>query len=183
MAKKKSIILQQELLAKRQPFGDEVMLLPGTKMKVLGKVDDAYTIEVNGDVYKIDGHVLDGLLAKDKASVQKKTVTANVPKDLEEKVWEQLRTCYDPEIPVNIVDLGFIYGVDIKPLADATYAVDIRMTLTTPGCSMAFVIVDEIKYRLLSLAGISKVEVEFVFDPPWDQSMISMQAKLDLGIL
>jgi len=101
-----------------------------------------------------------------------------------DKIWEALKLCYDPEIPVNVVDLGFIYGVEVK-LSDnkpKPYDAFIRMTLTTPACAMGTIIVDEIKARVSALEEINAVNVELVFDPPWDRSMISMRAKLELGI-
>jgi metal-sulfur cluster biosynthetic enzyme len=97
---------------------------------------------------------------------------------IEDRIWLALRTCYDPELPVNIVDLGLIYGIEIQESK-----VKVRMTLTSPACAMGQIIVSDVKNRLLSLPEIKDVEVEMVFDPPWDLSMMSEQAKLDLGIL
>lgn len=102
-----------------------------------------------------------------------------------EQVWAQLKLCYDPEIPVNIVDLGFIYGIEAQPAAanSGKYDVNIRMTLTTPGCAMGGFIMEEARNRVLSIPDVNDVKIDLVFDPPWDRSMISMQAKLELGIV
>ncbi|MFA6408908.1 MAG: iron-sulfur cluster assembly protein [Gammaproteobacteria bacterium] len=121
--------------------------------------------------------------------MQPKTKKTRVSRDaihrvsLCDKIWEALKLCYDPEIPVNVVDLGFIYGVEVKPSEQTKpYDAFIRMTLTTPACAMGTFIVDEIKARVGALEEINAVNVELVFDPPWNRSMISMRAKLELGI-
>lgn len=103
-------------------------------------------------------------------------------KDLEEKIWDQLRLCYDYEIPVNIVELGLIYEVKITEVSDGKQA-DIRMTFTSPMCPMADVIKSDIEKRVLTVPGIKKVNLEFVWDPPWDPSRMSEAAKLQLGLL
>ena len=105
---------------------------------------------------------------------------------LEEQVWEQLKLCYDPEIPVNIVDLGLVYGVNVQKIeneAKEQHAANIRMTLTTLGCSMGAFITEEVRYRVSSLPQINKVNIELTFDPPWDRSMMSTEAKLALGLI
>jgi probable FeS assembly SUF system protein SufT len=100
---------------------------------------------------------------------------------IEEAVWRELRTVFDPEIPVNIVDLGLIYGCSILPLAASGHRVEIRMTLTAPGCAMADVIKAEVERKLAQIPGVSEVRVAVVFDPPWDKSRMSEAAKLQLG--
>ena len=103
---------------------------------------------------------------------------------LEDKIWSALRACYDPEIPVNVVDLGLIYSIEVQEdIEQGQNKVKVRMTLTSPSCGMGTIIISDVKNRLLSLSEINNVEIEMVFDPPWDRSMMSDQAKLDLGIL
>ena len=114
---------------------------------------------------------------------QEEPVQADILSSLESDVWEKLKLCYDPEIPVNIVDLGLIYGVAVIQCEEGNYIANIRMTLTTPGCAMVNFIIDEVKGRVATIPKITEVNVELTFDPPWDRSMISMQAKLALGIL
>ena len=113
------------------------------------------------------------------------TLVGNENTTLENKAWAALRTCYDPEIPVNIVDLGLIYGIDITTDNDDKdkFNITIRMTLTAPGCGMGPVIAEDAKQKVLSLPEVKSVEIEMVFDPPWDRSMMSEQAKLELGLL
>ena len=102
---------------------------------------------------------------------------------LEKEIWNQLRTCYDPEIPVNIVDLGLIYDCHLTPLGANSYKADVKMTLTAPGCGMGPMLPQDVQNKLLSLEGVDDVAVELVWDPPWHQSMMSEAAKLQLGLL
>jgi metal-sulfur cluster biosynthetic enzyme len=120
---------------------------------------------------------------------KKKSKNKSTVSNIKEHILEQLKLCYDPEIPVNVVDLGLIYDINVKPLTKSrvnsgkTYQANIRMTLTTPGCAMGDFIIEEIKNRAATVPCVGKVEIELVFDPPWDRSKMSMQAKLELGIL
>ena len=119
-------------------------------------------------------------------SNESQDILANSRKsELEKQVWDAIRLCYDPEIPVNIADLGLIYGIELTPFENSTseYEVTIRMTLTTAGCPMSDYIIDEVKNRVGSLPFVKRVNVNLVFDPPWDRTMMSMQAKLELGML
>ena len=102
---------------------------------------------------------------------------------VEDKVWTQLKTCFDPEIPVNIADLGLIYACNLSPLGKEEFHVDITMTLTAPGCGMGPVLAEDVKQKILSIPRIKQAEVEFVFEPPWDRSKMSEAAKLQLGLL
>jgi probable FeS assembly SUF system protein SufT len=109
---------------------------------------------------------------------------APVPQDqLEKEIWNQLRSCYDPEIPVNVVDLGLIYDCHITPLPAGSHRVDVKMTLTAPGCGMGPTLAQDVQNKVLSLEGVDDVAVELVWDPPWNQGMMTEQAKLQLGLL
>lgn len=101
----------------------------------------------------------------------------------EELLWRQLRNCFDPEIPCNIVELGLIYGVQARPLPDGSQAVHVRMTLTAPGCSMGGMIVQDVQNRMLGVPGVSEAEVEVVWDPPWSPAMMTEAARLQLGLV
>jgi probable FeS assembly SUF system protein SufT len=96
-------------------------------------------------------------------------------------VWDQLRTVYDPEIPVNIVDLGLVYKCESKPLPDGGYRVDVQMTMTAPGCGMGGVLKEDIRHKVLGLSGVKEADVEVVWEPPWDPSRMSEAARLQLG--
>ena len=101
--------------------------------------------------------------------------------DLEEQVWTALKTCYDPEIPVNIVDLGLVYSMEISP-GDPGNRVDVKMTLTAPGCGMGTSIAADARYKILALPGVADADVELVWDPPWNPQMISDEGKQRLGM-
>ncbi len=103
--------------------------------------------------------------------------------DIRNVVWDQMRTVYDPEIPVNIVDLGLIYECDVEPHGDATYDVGIKMTVTAPGCGMGEILVADVKEKVERIPGVRGAQVDLVFDPPWHQSMMSDAARLQTGML
>ena len=103
---------------------------------------------------------------------------------MQEAVWEQLRTCYDPEIPVSIVDLGLIYECTLTPIEEPgnNWSVHVRMTLTAPGCGMGDYLAQEVGQKLLTIPGVTEAEVELVWDPPWEREMMSEAARLELGM-
>ena len=102
---------------------------------------------------------------------------------LQDKMIEALRTCYDPEIPVNIVDLGLVYDLQITPRPDGGHRVEVKMTLTAPGCGMGPALAQDVQNKLLSLDPIDEANVELVWDPPWNQGMMTEAAKLQLGLM
>jgi metal-sulfur cluster biosynthetic enzyme len=97
-------------------------------------------------------------------------------------VWEQLKTCYDPEIPVNIVDLGLVYAMEVAPLDGGAKRVDVKMTLTAQGCGMGASIAIDARQKLLSLPGVAEANVDLVWDPPWTPQMISPEGRERLGL-
>lgn len=103
--------------------------------------------------------------------------------DVEKLVWKQLRTCFDPEIPINVVELGLIYECDVVPLPDRQRRVDVKMTLTAPGCGMGDVLVEDVRSKLELIPTVAEADVELVFDPPWNQNMMSESARLETGML
>lgn len=178
---KEIIILNRDCPALLVPSGARIMLHDGTEVTITQSLGSSYTVSVYGNLARIDGKDADAL---------GKTPTNpldDLPDDasIEDKVWMQLKSVFDPEIPVNIVDLGLVYRCQVQPdLEDNTgYHVKIEMTLTAPGCGMGPVIAHDAKQKVLSIPAIKTAEVEIVFDPPWDQSMMSDIAKLELGML
>ena len=127
-----------------------------------------------------------GALTKDGVAVAAggpaASTTPSGPAD-EKLIWEELKACYDPEIPVNIVDLGLVYDVKQTPLPSGNSRVDVKMTLTAPGCGMGPTLAQDVQNKVLSLEGVDDVAVELVWDPPWNQGMMTEQAKLQLGLL
>ncbi len=103
--------------------------------------------------------------------------------NIEEMVMDQLMTCYDPEVPVNIVDLGLIYRCHVKPADSGGYNVDIQMTLTSPGCQLGAVLVNDVEAKIKKIAGVKNVYVDLVFEPPWDSNRMTEAAKLELDMM
>lgn len=162
------------------PFGSSVTLPKDTEVTITQSLGGTYTITTPGAMYRLENKDADALGLENTNLIFNLAENENIA--LEDKIWNMLRTCYDPEIPVNIVDLGLIYGVDIASCDDNKSNVIIRMTLTAPGCGMGPIIAQDAKTKILSLPEVHTAEIEFVFDPPWDRSMMSEQAKLELGL-
>ncbi|MDQ6975156.1 MAG: putative Fe-S cluster assembly protein SufT [Mariprofundaceae bacterium] len=168
------------------PMGTPVVVPEGSLVRVTQELGDFFTIGVNGNLVRIENHDADalGMHAKEKTAVgdsdlQQKTVDGPVNED---NIWDALKTCYDPEIPVNIVELGLIYNVHCVDTDEGGNAVEITMTLTAAGCGMGPFLIDDIRNKLLAVKNVTDVHVELVFDPPWDRAMMSELAKLQLGM-
>jgi len=173
------IMLRRDTPALMVPSGAQIILHQGTEVTITQALGSSYTVNVFGNLARIDAKDADALGLKAKSPLE------DLPSDasLEDKCMTMLKTVYDPEIPVNIVDLGLIYNCEVKEREDGTFYVWIDMTLTAPGCGMGPVIADDAKTRVLTIPEVSDVHVEIVFDPPWDQSMMSDAARLQLGML
>lgn len=175
-----TVKLKRDCVAIQVPFGNEITLCQNTEVTITQDLGGTYTVTSNGNMYRIENHNADAL---------GKTPLTFLPADaenksLEDKIWAVLRTCFDPEIPVNIVDLGLVYGVDISPADEnQKHTVVIRMTLTAPGCGMGPIIAADAERKVASLPEVKSAHIEMVFDPPWDRSMLSDQAKLTLGLM
>lgn len=180
MDKQEVIILNRDCFAMMVPSGARIMLHQGTEVMLTQALGTSFTVNVYGNLARIDSKDADAL------GKEVQDPLADLPEGatLEEKIWSQLKTVFDPEIPINIVDLGLVYKCDILALEenDKAYQVYIVMTLTAPGCGMGPVIVEDAKSRVLMIPEVSEVEIELVFDPPWDRSMMSEAAQLELGM-
>lgn len=182
MSSSNSVTLARDVEAVMIPVGDRVTLKQGEQAQITQTLGGSYTVIVNGNMFRIEGKDADALGFE----VAAKPASIGVPvsqEQLEKEVWNQLRSCYDPEIPVNIVDLGLVYDCHITPLPAGNFRVDVKMTLTAPGCGMGPMIAQDVQNKLLSLEGVDDVAVELVWDPPWNQAMLTEQAKLQLGLL
>ncbi|MFN3234167.1 MAG: putative Fe-S cluster assembly protein SufT [Gammaproteobacteria bacterium] len=169
------------------PLGTPMSIPTGTPVQVMQTLGGHITVNVNGNLARIDRKDVDALgIDLDQLEIakpKKKKVSGPVGSVNEEAIWEQLKQCYDPEIPVNIVDLGLIYECKITPIGkNEGNRVDIKMTLTAPGCGMGPVLAEDVKERALEVENVTEVNVELVFDPPWDREMMSDVAKLELGL-
>ena len=184
MDENKPIILNRDCDAILIPVGTPLNLSEGTAVLVTQALGGSYTVNVNGNLARIDAKNADAL----GFDVENSTV-ADTKKEIigdgtvnEQSVWDQLKTCYDPEIPINIVELGLIYQCDITPLGADGNRIDITMTLTSPGCGMGDYLADDIRSKILALPNVAKVNVDVTFEPPWSYDMMSEAAKLETGM-
>jgi probable FeS assembly SUF system protein SufT len=176
------ITLGRDVEAAVVPIGTKVTLQKGEQAYITQSLGGTYTVIVNGNMFRIENKDADALGFQ--REVKPASTGAPVSQEhLEKEIWNQLRSCYDPEIPVNIVDLGLIYDCHISPLAPGSHKVDVKMTLTAPGCGMGPMLAQDVQNRLLGLEGVDDVSVELVWDPPWNQAMMTEAAKLQLGIM
>ncbi len=165
------------------PAGTKVTLLKGEQAYVTQSLGGSYTVIVNGNMFRIGGQDADALGME---VAKQPTTTTSGPmtqEQVEKQVWDLLKTCYDPEIPVNIVDLGLIYDCHIESIGNNEYKVAVKMTLTAPGCGMGPVLQQDVQNKLLGIDPVQDVQVELVWDPPWNQGMLTEAAKLQLGLM
>ena len=174
---KESIRLLRDVDAFVVPSGDEVKLLAGNLVQITQALGGNYTVLINGNMVQITSENADALGLE----IQEETL-GNSGGNLEQQVWDQLKTCYDPEIPVNIVELGLIYDLNIKE-SDTGQKINIKMTLTAPGCGMGPVIADEVERKVNGIEGVESVNVELVWEPMGARDMMSESAQLELGML
>src|SRR5258708_23836589 len=175
------IALARDVDAAMIPVGTKVTLQKGEQAHITQSLGGSYTVIVNGNMFRIEGKDSDAL-GIEQAAKPSGTGAPVTQEHLEKEIWNQLRSCYDPEIPVNVVDLGLIYDCHISPMAPGSHRVDVKMTLTAAGCGMGPMLAQDVQNRLLGLEGVDDVAVELVWDPPWNQSMISEAGKLQLGL-
>ena len=175
------VTLSRDVKAVIIPAGEELLLREGTSGFITQALGGSFTVYVEGNLFRIAGIDADAL-------GKEPTTAPKVPEnptdaDIENVIWEQLRTCYDPEIPVNIVDLGLIYRCEIRSLGNGQRSVDVDMTLTAPGCGMGDILVQDAQEKIAIVPTVAEVRVQLVFDPPWNQTMMSEEARLQTGLL
>lgn len=167
------------------PSGERVTVPAGTEVRVLQTLGGNVTVQGDyGQLMRIDEKDVEVLgadyLAQNPKAEEPRAEAAEGTFD-EQRIWEQLRTVYDPEIPVNIVELGLVYGCKATPLPEGGHRVEIQMTLTAPGCGMGPVLVEDVRQKVSSLSGVKEADVQLVWEPPWEQSRMSDVARLELG--
>jgi probable FeS assembly SUF system protein SufT len=168
------------------PSGEKVNLQAGTEVTITQSLGGSYTLAALGRLVRLDSKDVDalGIQTAELAPAPSAPVPAAKTGPVDENlIWNQLRTCYDPEIPVNIVDLGLIYDLHIAPQPNGDNLVEMKMTLTAPGCGMGPMIVEDAQNKILGVPGVTEVKIELLFDPPWNQAMMSESAKLELGLM
>src|SRR5579884_559611 len=181
------VMLKRDVEASVVPVGTKVTLQAGNEAYITQSLGGTYTVIVNGNMFRIDGKDADalGLEATAAKPVSATPAAPMTHEQVEKEVWAQMRTCYDPEIPVNIVDLGLVYDCKIEPIPGAqdSYRVDVKMTLTAPGCGMGPTLQQDVQNKLLCIEAVDDVNVELVWEPQWNQGMLTEAAKLQLGLL
>lgn len=189
-------ILARDVDATVVPSGDAAFLPAGTKVNITHRLGGNFTVVCDVGMFRILGKDADALGETQEsvagASAGETTAfgsygTAEHPGHVgepdKEALWEALRQVYDPEIPVDIVNLGLIYKLEVLPLENERYSVQVAMTLTAPGCGMGPIMAEDARNRLLTVPGVNEARVEIVFEPPWTQDMISEEGKMELGLI
>ena len=162
------------------PLGDRVTIPAGTVGYITQALGGSFTVFVDGNLFRIAGVDADAI---GKQPIMPPSLPDDASEeDVERLLWDQMKTVYDPEIPVNIVDLGLVYRCEMRPDDTGGHAVDVAMTLTAPGCGMGDILVDDVRAKLELVPTISQVNVELTFDPPWNHSMMSEVARLETGM-
>ncbi len=163
------------------PQGEKVTLPAGSVGYITQALGGSFTVFVEGNLFRIAGEDADALGKDPPIALQ---LEDDADDDaVEVLVWKQLRTCFDPEIPINVVELGLVYDCDIERLEDGSRKVNIKMTLTAPACGMGDILVEDVRTKVERVPTVSEADVDLVFDPPWNQSMMSDAARLETGML
>ena len=168
--------VNREVHAVIVPAGVEVTLKPGQSGYITQALGGSFTVYMEGNLFRISGEDADAI---GKEPVKSPELPPNATEDdVRELAWAQMRTCYDPEIPINIVDLGLVYDCTVLVNEDGTRTVEVRLTLTAPGCGMGEVLVQDVKEKVERIPTVRAADVQLVFDPPWDRSMMSEAARV-----
>ena len=180
MSHQSSATTTRDVEVTRIPSGERITLATGTEVLITQALGGSFTILVpsQAGLYRIEGQDADAI-------GQQATSGSETPidGDLEQAAWDQLKTCYDPEIPVNIVDLGLVYSLSVKPHQEGGSEVNVQMTLTAPGCGMGPILASEARQKILTLDGVTDANVDLVWDPPWTPDRISEEGKQKLGMI
>lgn len=178
---REDVLVRRTMMVEAIPSGAPIELQAGQLAQITQALGGSFTLLVEGQLTRLKGVDADAI---GKTLPQAAPVPTEVhDADVEPLVWDALRTCYDPEIPVNIVELGLIYRCVLEPLeGDTKVRVVIDMTLTAPGCGMGEAIANEVCDKVLALPRVGEITVNMVFDPPWNRSMMSEAALLSLGL-
>jgi probable FeS assembly SUF system protein SufT len=180
-------IVSRDTPATIVPYGDEVVIPEGTPVTITHRLGGNFTVTWQGGMAQINGRHADAIgeeVTEESIPSENASAEAHVGPPDDDKVWEALKKVYDPEIPVNIVDLGLIYTMQVVQEPDSgEYHVRVDMTLTAPGCGMGPAIAQDAKYKVEQVPGVTTAHVDIVWDPPWHQDMISEEGKMELGLL
>jgi probable FeS assembly SUF system protein SufT len=181
---REEVVVSRTVEAVMIPSGERVLVPQGAKATITQALGGTYTLITDrGLMVRVSGGEVEAIGKTPVEVPQVAEASELTQQKLEDMVWDQLRTCFDPEIPVNIVDLGLVYLCDLQDHEGGGYDVKIKMTLTAPGCGMGPVLASDVKSKVESLPEVKNADVEVVFDPVWDRSMMSDAAKLQLGMM
>jgi probable FeS assembly SUF system protein SufT len=179
-AQNEPVTLERDCDAVLIPMGEKVTLPKGTSGFITQALGGSFTIYIEGNLFRVAGIDAD---AVGKEPIKPPAVPDDASdEDIESVIWDQMRTCFDPEIPINIVDLGLVYSCDIEGSANGGRNVRIKMTLTAPGCGMGPILMEDVKEKLEIIPTVERADVELVFDPPWSTAMMTDEAKLQAGL-
>jgi probable FeS assembly SUF system protein SufT len=174
-------IVTREVEATAIPYGDKITLPAGSPVIITQSLGGAYTlVTMQGYMVRLDSKDADAIGKEVQAGP---TAEEAASKPLQELAWDQLKTCYDPEIPVNIVELGLVHSCEVSELPEGGSKVAVRFTLTAPGCGMGDILRQDIERKVQALPGVKEADVQLQLEPPWDQSRMSEAAKLQLGLM
>lgn len=175
------IALTRQCTAVLIPQGTNITLEVGTQVFITQALGGSVTVNVNGNLARISAQDVDALgMETGQHDGQEASISDGIVD--ESLVWDQLRTCYDPEIPINIVELGLIYRCEVVPLPEHGNRIEIDMTLTAPGCGMGPILVDDVAAKVRQIPHVTDVKVDLTFDPPWNSEMMSEAARLQTGM-
>jgi len=178
---KESRTLSRDIEVAAIPYGDRMPLAAGSTVVVTQALGGSYTVMTDrGYMVRVEGKDADAI---GETRVEAPSEAALPNKPVQELAWDQLKTCFDPEIPVNIVDLGLVYECTVSPLESGGNKATVKFTLTAPGCGMGDYLKADVQQKLLSVPGIKDADVEVVLEPVWNQSMMSEAARLQLGLM
>ena len=177
------VIIERDLEASVVPSGTRVTLEKGETAAITQSLGGTFTVIVNGNMFRIEGKDADAISQEVQLTPAEQSDTVKNTEDLEKLLWDQMKTCYDPEIPVNIVDLGLIYDCHLEELEPGSHKASVKMTLTAPGCGMGPAIQADVENKILCVETIDEVDVELVWEPQWSRDMMTEAARLELGMM
>ena len=175
------VVIQREVDAVMVPSGQPIKLAMGLAGYITQALGGSFTLYIEGNLYRLAGEQADAI---GKEPIRAPELPPNATEeDVRELAWQQMRSCFDPEIPINIVDLGLVYECNVTANADQTRDVRVMLTLTAPGCGMGDVLVQDVREKIAAIPTVHAVTVDLTFDPPWNQSMMSEAARLQTGMM
>ena len=177
------VTVERDVEASVVPSGTRVTLEKGETATITQSLGGTFTVVVNGNMFRIDGKDADAIGQEQEFTHTEKVDKAESAEDLEKQVWDQMKTCYDPEIPVNIVDLGLIYDCHLEEFETGSHKASVKMTLTAPGCGMGPSIQADVENKILCVETVNEVDVELVWEPQWSRDMMTEAARLELGMM